>query len=42
MAFKYTGSDTFAYGLNVHANKPLDSRTIVESTSDLTNFKVTF
>lgn len=42
MAFKYTGSDTFAYGLNVHANKPLDSRTIVESTADLTNFKSTF
>lgn len=42
MAFKYTGTSTFVYGLNVHAAKPLDSRTIVESTADLTNFKSTF
>lgn len=42
MAFKYTGTSTFVYGLNVHAAKPLDSRTIVTQTSDLTNFKTTF
>ena len=42
MALTYTGSETFKYGLDVQGRFPLDSRTVVDNFSDLTNYESLF
>lgn len=42
MAIKYKGTGKFKYSIDVLGQFPLDTRLIVESKADLTNFKNTF
>ena len=42
MAIKYRGTGKFKYSIDVLGQFPLDTRLIVESKVDLTNFKTTF